>query len=117
GESKPTGVGFDHHPKGGEDGPSAGWGVFMPTGRWSLLVLPFVLIQRLKVVFVPWDHDVRASVSAGDGVKVAHVDLAAIDMFRGDVLELFQALRAFFCIAVSTFKFDLDGVIAISVDV
>jgi hypothetical protein len=35
-----------------------------------LLVLPFVLIQGLKVVLVPQHHDVRAGVRPGDGVEV-----------------------------------------------
>jgi hypothetical protein len=55
--------------------------------------------------------------SAGYGMNITHIDLVAVDMLRGDVLEFHQAFRPFPGVKVSTFKFGLDAAIAVPVQI
>jgi hypothetical protein len=56
-------------------------------------------------------------VSPSYCVKITHIDLVAVDMFRGDVLEFHQFFRALPGVDVSTFQFGLDGAIAVPVHI
>ena len=50
-------------------------------------------------------------------MNVAHIDLVTADVFRGDVLELGQALRPFPGVTVGALELGLDGIVAVSVKI